>query len=227
MSYTVKVKRRKNNRRSAPLLSSDAPSEVRIETSRNSNFTGIKFPEGSRKIAFESYCRNNGNFSATRREIKTLDLLGDRVPSLRVLRTWAVDDHWDVIKDMVDEGLVDLLKFKEDPDLQKAIEGDETYFLVLMKIKSRVIGDMLRKNSTLMPKNSRDAVTVLKSITEELRFLEDRIASKGGTKPVGVSGDDNGDEKIVDFVTAVKKKHPDKVMSISELAREMVRDQNS
>ena len=141
-------------------------------------WAGVKFPEGSKRIVFNVWCEQNGNFSATRRKLKKDGLLeAGRVPSLRTIRKWALDNHWDVMRLMIDDGVLDFLEAQEDPDIRAAIRDEGTFFKILEKLRSSIYMRIMEKNSELFPQNATQAVTVLKHVGEAMGDMRGRLDS--------------------------------------------------
>jgi hypothetical protein len=156
----------------------------RIEQSLDSPHTGVRFPEGSRRVAFEIFCETGGNYSQTRRLIAKRKALGSdsRAPSIRTLRLWAERQHWDVLRQMVDEGIYDILTAENDPDIQNAIRDEAGLFKFLSNLQSRLYVNLVERNSPLMPRNNRDFVNTMKYINDALEPLSLRMGEVLKTK---------------------------------------------
>ena len=215
-----RAKRKKNN---IGIVGSETPEETgwRVASSNRSPFTGVKFPEGSQGIAFEAYVRNNGVYSVTLREIKEKKLLGNRKPSLRTLRSWAKNNHWDVLRQLVDDGIYELLDIKGDPNIQEFIHDQEAYMKVLGKLRSQILLPALERNSHLLPKSSSELVKLLGFISVENTKFDDRMGdaakrSGGSNKPT--EDDEALPGNVTDIAEAMAK--AGKPVTGIEIARE-------
>lgn len=173
-----------------------------IEEARPDSPRTVRFPDGSRRIAFNAYVHCNGSLRATRRYLeKTKSLAGGRVPSLKTLTIWSRDDMWESLRHMVDDGLIDLLEAQEDPDIKEAIRDDTAFFKVLIGLRSAILVSMMAKNSPLMPRNASDAVKVLGMISNQTESI--RARGKDSQKRRGISEDADGEIDVPDNVGSI------------------------
>lgn len=197
-------------------------------TSAGGPWTGIRFPEGSQKIAFMAYVHNDGNIRATLRELKkTKAIPGGRVPSARTLTVWSQDNHWYVLKNMVDDGLMDLLESQDDPDVRAAIKDDSTLFKFLLGLRSEVYVQLSTRKSPLMPRNTRDAVTLLTHIQNSMEKVQDRVDGARDRRITSVGGSAVAEtpEEVVDAPISIAAYLASKGEPVSNetVAREMIR----
>ena len=188
-----------------------------VAASRRSKWAGMKFPEGTKRIVFNTWCELNGNYAATRRKIKRDGLLADgRAPSLRTLRKWVQDNHWDVLRLMVDDGIVDYLESQDDPDIRSAIRDEATFFKILEKLRSGIYMRIMEKNSELFPENATQAVTLLKHLAEQMGGLQARMHD---------ARERRGEETLPDNVTSIASKLAEQgeLPSQEEVARQAIR----
>lgn len=197
-----KIKKRRKRR-----SRSSESEDYRIHMSKASTFSGVRFPDGSKRIVFNIWCEMGGNFAATRRRLKKEKLLdGGRVPSNRTIQKWAEENQWETLRSMVDDGILEYLEAQDDPDIQEAIRTDAAVFKVLEKMRSQLYVGLLAKKSPLFPKNNRDAVNTLKYVEEGITRFQERF-DQARDRGAGIDAtDDVGDEKIIHLADRLAEK---------------------
>ncbi len=189
--------------------------KTKVELSQSSPFSGMKFPEGSRRVAFMAYCDSSGNMRATRRAL--LDA-GQRAPSIKTLNHWADENSWATLRLMVDDGILEYLDAEEDPDIKDAIKEEAGLFKFLIRLRSTLYAQLSAKESLLMPANTNDLVRLLKHIEDvsvpmqkRIQDAVDRVAGKG----IVLTGDTSlpGDHQTILTL-------PDNVQSIAKILRD-------
>lgn len=141
-----------------------------------SKWAGVPFPQGTKRRVFEIYAECNGNINKTRKKIKDEKILPDgRVPNLLTIQKWAVDGHWKVLKDVVNDGILNVLEMDDDPDIKDVIRDDVALTKFLLRMRSGIYAKMSEKDSPLQPKDSREALAVLKHIDETINPYRDRL----------------------------------------------------
>ena len=198
--------------------------EKRIKASRNQPWNGIPFPEGSKRIVFDIYREHGGSIMGTQRYIKThKPLENKRVPSRKTLKKWAEENHWETLRQMVDDGIYEMMDNMDDPLIQEAIKTDAALMRFLEKIRSQVIVHFMDKNSPLQPQNNRDALNTLKFVTESMDRFGDRMndAQKRAARNGTGTRVDEDDPKVIDLVKRMADKG--EVPTNEELAREAIR----
>lgn len=157
----------------------------------DSKWSGVPFPKGTKRTVFEIYCQNNGNLSKTRKYIKDNKILEDgRVPNMLTLQKWSVEGHWKVLKDVVNDGILNVLEMDDDPDIQDVIRDDVALTKFLLRMRAGIYAKMSEKNSALQPKDSKEAIAVLKHIQETISPYQERLndarTRRGGTEIEGI-----------------------------------------
>lgn len=172
----------------------------RVDAGKASPHAGIRFPEGSKKIAFEIYVEFEGNYTQTREAIKRRKALGGRVPSMAALRTWATQDQWEVLRTMYNDGLREFLNASQDPTIKDAIKDDGTFFQILLKMRSSLVGEMIKPKSKLWPTKPTDALALLKHLEGSIDVYKMRVDS-GGTDNLKTKSDDpSNPNNVLSFV---------------------------
>lgn len=196
----------------------------RVDAGKASPYGGIRFPEGSKRIAFEIWVEFDGNYTQTREAIKRRKALGGRVPSMAALRTWATQDQWEVLKTMYNDGLRDFLNASKDPAIKDAIKNDATFFEIILKMRSSLVGEMFKTKSKLWPTKPTDALALLK-------YLDGTIDSyKGRANPNSDNTNHNGGaqpENVMSFLKEKEKRDgAETPLTHSDLAMEMLQSQH-
>lgn len=184
----------------------------KVELSKRSPFSGVAFPEGFRRMAFIAYVERQGNIRGTRRALKDM---GERVPSVKTLTGWATEDDWEVLRSMVDDGILDYLDAQDDPDIRDAIKDDAGLFKLLFRLRSTVYAQLSSKDSVLMPRNASDFVKVANHINTAIGGIQARMDEARGRKPAGsvvpsATVDDSQEQEAV----------PDNVISLAQVLKE-------
>ncbi len=198
----------------------------RVDAGKASPHAGIRFPEGSKKIAFEIYVEFEGNYTRTREAIKRRKALGGRVPSMAALRTWATQDQWEVLRTMYNDGLRDFLNASKDPTIKDAISNDGTFFEILLKMRASLIGEMIKPKSKLWPTKPTDALALLKHLEGSLDVYKNRIGA--GTVPSSSNNSPEKPDNVLEFVKEKQEREGnDAPITRSDLALDMLRADRS
>jgi len=208
-------------------MNSEQRLEYRVGLAKLSPNNGVRFPEGTKKIVFEHYRKCLGNIQATRRSLQESKALeGGRVPTAMTLKKWVDDENWELTAAMVDEGIMDVLNFKDDPMMKEFVEQEAVYFKVLNRISSSLLQGMTKKGNPLYPKNNKDAVATLRLFSPEIARLQELANKKNARGDVPATAESNGDEPpstrpltIAEYL-AKKQKEP---VTEEDIAREIIR----
>ncbi len=201
----------------------------KVELSKRSPFSGVAFPEGFRRMAFLAYVEQQGNVRGTRKALKDM---GERVPSVKTLTSWAADNNWEVLRSMVDDGILDYLDAQDDPDIMDAIKTEAGMFKLLMRLRSTLYARLGEKDSVLMPRNPADFVRVANHINTVVGGIQVRMDEAMGRKPSSSaipisdpstedSSQDTVPGNVVDFAQALKERGEPPTQS--NIAREMLK----
>lgn len=198
----------------------------KIALSKSSPFSGVQFPEGSKRVAFTAYCDAGGNIRATRRAIQDA---GERAPSVKTLTHWAEENSWEVLRMMVDDGILEYLDAQDDPDIKEAIKDDAGLFKFLIRLRSTLYAKLSAKQSVLMPQNTSDLVKLLKHVSDVIDPIKSRMEEaenrRGISIPVGDEGE--GDSETVQVplnVMSIARRLEEKGEPVTEsnMAREIL-----
>lgn len=194
----------------------------RIERSKNSPFSGVRFPEGYKRIAFIAYCDNAGNIHGTRRALKDA---GERVPSVKTFTSWVEENHWAVLRQIHDDGLLEHLEAERDPDIREAIKTDAGLFKFLLRLRSQLLVKLMAKDSNLMPDNTNQLVRLLDHIASTVNPMQARMSEADKRKMArsdtdGVNYDETPDN-VIGLAEALEKRGEE--VTDLNLAREAIR----
>lgn len=196
-----------------------------VRAAQEAPMTGVHFPEGSKRIAFEVWVNCDGNFAKTIITLKKTKILGGRAPSPRTIRIWAQQGRWDVLKDMLNDGLRDFLDGTKDPNIKDAIKNDATYFAVMLKMRSSIMGEMLSPRSGLWPKRPNEALSLMKYLGDELEVYKKRAGVKTNEK--GEIVPEENPDNVLNFLKEKERRDGNAPLTESDLAMEILRDERS
>ncbi len=185
----------------------------KVELSKRSPFSGVAFPEGFRRTAFIAFVEQQGNVRGTRRALKDM---GERVPSVKTLTGWASEDNWEVLRNMVDDGILDYLDAQGDPDIMDAIKDDAGLFKLLWRLRSTLYAQLSSKDSVLMPRNSSDFVKITNHINTVVGGIQARMDEAAGRKPPSRSS--SSSESVAS--DSSPEVFPDNVVSLAQALKE-------
>jgi len=189
-----------------------------------SRWSGVPFPAGTKRKVFEIYCQFDGNVSKTRKYLKDNKILDEgRVPNLLTLQKWAVEGHWKVLKEVVDDGILKVMELEEDPDIQDVIRDDAALAKFLLRLRSGLYAKMMEKGSVLEPQNSREALAVLTHIKDMIDPYSERLAT--AKKRQGIQSVEGDLPEVPDNVASITKLLKDRgeVPTKENISREILK----
>lgn len=194
----------------------------RIQLSRNSPYSGVRFPEGFKRIAFTAYCDNAGNVRGTRRSLKDA---GERVPSVKTLTNWIEENHWAVLRQIHDDGLLEHLEADEDPDIREAIKTDAGLFKFLLRLRSQLLVKLTSQESNLMPTNTNQLVRILEHIASTVNPMQARMSDADKRRAAKSDADKVDYDEVPKNVISLAKSLESRGEPVTDLnlAREAIR----